>query len=440
MNKKFKIVLITVLAAIVLVVAVIVIASLVKPNAPAENSAPPVVAGTLPPTDEPENTPEPSPEHVNTVTSTLAVGGDIVMHTGLNGEAMGDTGYDYVPIFGILKDFIASADYSVCSLVTTFAEGANYTAYPLFKSPTDLAASIAQVGFNLVNTATSHCVDSFKDGIDYTLDTLDAAGLSHVGTYRTQEERDASGNRYMADINGINVAFLAYTCDTNSVPVAGFEYAASICALDYLGGGTKIDYDLMQADISSAREAGADIVFVFMSWGTEFATEPNEQQVEIADFLFENGADIIIGGHCRVPQRMELRTVKDTEGNERTGFICYSLGNMLSCQNDEYTDISALVNIQLTKDTDTGEVWISDVSYKPIYMADLYDYGINDYGWHYRMVDLHAAINSYESGTPWEFITDEVYRDMADALEAVHEFFGAELDSAVKDAAAATEE
>ncbi len=440
MNKKFKIVLITVLAAIVLVVAVIVIASLVKPNAPAENSAPPVVAGTLPPTDEPENTPEPSPEHVNTVTSTLAVGGDIVMHTGLNGEAMGDTGYDYVPFFGILKDFIASADYSVCSLVTTFAEGANYTAYPLFKSPTDLAASIAQVGFNLVNTATSHCVDSFKDGIDYTLDTLDAAGLSHVGTYRTQEERDASGNRYMADINGINVAFLAYTCDTNSVPVAGFEYAASICALDYLGGGTKIDYDLMQADISSAREAGADIVFVFMSWGTEFATEPNEQQVEIADFLFENGADIIIGGHCRVPQRMELRTVKDAEGNERTGFICYSLGNMLSCQNDEYTDISALVNIQLTKDTDTGEVWISDVSYKPIYMADLYDYGINDYGWHYRMVDLHAAINSYESGTPWEFITDEVYRDMADALEAVHEFFGAELDSAVKDAAAATEE
>lgn len=440
MNKKFKIVLITVLAAIVLVVAVIVIASLVKPNAPAENSAPPVVAGTLPPTDEPENTPEPSPEHVNTVTSTLAVGGDIVMHTGLNGEAMGDTGYDYVPIFGILKDFIASADYSVCSLVTTFAEGANYTAYPLFKSPTDLAASIAQVGFNLVNTATSHCVDSFKDGIDYTLYTLDAAGLSHVGTYRTQEERDASGNRYMADINGINVAFLAYTCDTNSVPVAGFEYAASICALDYLGGGTKIDYDLMQADISSAREAGADIVFVFMSWGTEFATEPNEQQVEIADFLFENGADIIIGGHCRVPQRMELRTVKDAEGNERTGFICYSLGNMLSCQNDEYTDISALVNIQLTKDTDTGEVWISDVSYKPIYMADLYDYGINDYGWHYRMVDLHAAINSYESGTPWEFITDEVYRDMADALEAVHEFFGAELDSALKDAAAATEE
>ena len=50
------------------------------------------------------------------------------------------------------------------------------------------------------------------------------------------------------------------------------------------------------------------------------------------------------------------------------------------------------------------------------------------------MVDLHAAINSYESGSPWDFITDAVYRDMKDALDAVHEFFGADLDSAVKDA------
>ena len=79
----------------------------------------------------------------------------------------------------------------------------------------------------------------------------------HVGTYRTQEERDESGNRFMADINGINVAFLAYTCDTNSVPVAGFEYAASICTTDYLSGGSDVDYELMQNDLAAAKEAGA---------------------------------------------------------------------------------------------------------------------------------------------------------------------------------------
>ena len=112
MNKKLKIVLITIAAAIVLVIAAIVIASLVKPAEQTEVTPPPVVADTAAPSEEPEETPDETPEHVNTVTSTLAVGGDIVMHTGLNGEAAGDTGYDYVPIFGILKDFIANADYS----------------------------------------------------------------------------------------------------------------------------------------------------------------------------------------------------------------------------------------------------------------------------------------------------------------------------------------
>ena len=434
MNKKFKIALITLAVTVVLVVAAVIIATLIKPDEAATQYSLPSadVSETAPATtQEPE--PSASPEHVNTITSTLAVGGDIVMHTGLNGEAMTDTGYDFEPIFGILKDFIANADYSVCSLVTTLGSG-NYTAYPLFKSPVDLATSIANVGFSLVNTATSHCVDSYKDGIDSTLDALDAAGLDHVGTYRTQEERDSSGNRYMADVGGVNVAFLSYTTDTNAVPVAGFEYAVSICATDYLTGGTEINYELIQTDLASAKEAGADIVFVFMSWGTEFATQPDELQYEIADFLFANGADIIIGGHCRVPQPMELRTVTDADGNERTGFICYSLGNMLSCQNDAYTDISALVNIELTKDTDTGETWISDVSYKPIYMADLYDYGINDYGWHYRMVDLHAAIDSYDTEDRWEFMTEDIYRDMTAALDAIHELFGEELDSAVKDA------
>ncbi len=434
MNKKFKIALITLAVTVVLVLAAVLIATLMKPDSQSHtepSELPSAGAVSVEGTDAPEETPEATPEHVNTVSSTLAVGGDIVMHTGLNGEAMTDSGYDYVPIFGILKDFIANADYSVCSLVTTLGSG-NYTAYPLFKSPVDLAASIANVGFSLVNTATSHCVDSFKDGIVSTLDALDNAGLDHVGTYRTQEERDSSGNRHMEDIGGIQVAFLSYTTDTNAVPVAGFEYAVSICSTDYLTGGTEIDYELMQNDLAAAKDAGADIVFVFMSWGTEFATEPTEQQQQIADFLFTNGADIIIGGHCRVPQPMELRTITDVDGNERQGFICYSLGNMLSCQNDEYTDISALVNIVLTKDTDTGEAWISDVSYKPIYMADLYDYGINDYGWHYRMVDLHAAIDSYTSDEPWEFMNDEIYKDMTSALEAVHTFFGAELDSAVK--------
>ena len=426
MNSKLKIALIAI--AVLVVLAIVIIVSLSVGGEPDVSATPQATAGVTP-SAAPSATPSEQPdEPSSTTTAVIAVGGDIVMHTGLNTEAYSSGEYDYTPIFGVLPDLISNADYAVCSLVSTLADGGTYTAYPLFRSPTSIADAISSVGFDLVNTATSHLADSYKDGIDSTLDALDAAGLNHVGTYRTQEERDSSGNRTMVDINGISVAFLAYTCDTNNVPVSGFEYAASICATDYLTGGTEIDYELMDSDIAAAREAGAELVFVFMSWGTEFSTSPSDLQYEIADGLISAGADVIIGGHCRVPQPMEMRTVRLDDGTERTAFVCYSLGNLLSCQNDDYTDISAILNIEITRNDDTGETVVSGVSYRPIYMADLYDYGINDYDWHYRVVDLHNAIAAWESGDDWGFMTEEIYTDMVIALEAAHEFFGGEFD------------
>lgn len=431
MNSKLKLVLIALAVIIALVVIVVIIASVAGGgDEPAETHAPTTsAAATTGSEPSAQPTAEPSGEPADVTTATIAVGGDIVMHTGLNSEAQTESGYDYTPIFGVLPDLVSDADYAVCSLVTTLvAEGSAYTAYPLFRSPTAIASAISSVGFDLVNTATSHLADAWKDGIDYTLDTLDAAGLSHVGTYRTEAERTESGNRTMVDINGISVAFLAYTCDTNSVPVSGFEYAASICATDYLSGGTEIDYELMDGDIAAAREAGADLVFVFMSWGSELSTEPSDLQYEITDSLIASGADVIIGGHCRVPQPMEMRTVQLDDGTERSAFVCYSLGNLLSCQNDQYTDISAILNLEISKDNSTGETSVTGVSYRPIYMADLYDYGINDYDWHYRVVDLHNAIAAWESGSDWGFMTEDIYNAMVTALDAAYELFGAEYD------------
>lgn len=421
MSKKSKIILVSIIAVVLLAAILGAVLLTLRNSEPQPTPTP-----TAQPTAEPTPTPEPVPEE--TVSATIAVGGDVVMHTGLNTEARSGDTYDYSPIFGIIADDIAGADYSVCSLVTTFAGGTDYSSYPLFRSPDSLAASLKGVGFDLVNTATSHALDSYKAGLDSTLDVLDAAGLAHVGTYRSQEERDAAGGITTVELNGISVAFLSYTCDTNSIPAAGFEYAVNCCTTDYLSGAKTVNYDLIAKDMAAAREGGADIIFVFMSWGNELASVPDELQNTLADYLFKQGADIIIGGHTRVPQPMEMREVTDIDGNTKTGYICYSLGNFISCQNDAYTNISAIVNIQLSKGVDSGKAWISDVGYEPIYMVDLYDYGINDYGWHYRLANLHAAIDAYDAGKPWAFMTGEIYVDMVSALDELHGFFGEELD------------
>ena len=72
-----------------------------------------------------------------------------------------------------------------------------------------LAYDLKEAGFDLLSTANNHTKDKGYDGIFRTLDVLDEAGLAHVGTYRSQEERDANSGIVVADVGGISVAFLS---------------------------------------------------------------------------------------------------------------------------------------------------------------------------------------------------------------------------------------
>ena len=74
-----------------------------------------------------------------------------------------------------------------------------------------------------------------------------------------------------------------------------------------------------------------------MHWGEEYKTVPNNEQNELANFLFENGADIILGSHPHVLQRMEKRNITLSDGTTKDGFIIYSLGNFVSGQVKENT-------------------------------------------------------------------------------------------------------
>lgn len=385
---------------------------------------------TPPPTVEPQETPEPEGfvEPTNAVSINLAVCGDVVCHTGLNAEAQTDDGgYDYTNIFAGATDVAIGADYALCTIETSFPETAEYTGYPLFKSPPQLAASLKAVGFDLINTASNHSMDGMKGGITRTLDVLEMNGLDHVGTYRSQEERDANNGILVKDINGISVAFLSYTYGTNAIPITGFEYAVNLFFNDYLDTLTEINYDRLRADMAAARDLSTDIILVQMHWGLEYETQPKDYQIELADFIFKEGADIIIGGHPHVPEPMELRHVVDNEGNEKTGFIVYSLGNFVSCQEDKYTDLTAALNLQIQKNLDTGETYLRNVSYAPLMMIDLNDYGVKA-SYRYMLWNLHAAIDSYNGGNNLGVINDVMFADLQQGLSDVQSIFGAEFD------------
>ena len=323
--------------------------------------------------------------------------------------------------------YVADADYAVATLETTFAGTAEYTGYPLFKSPDDLAVSLKSLGFDLINTGSNHCMDAFKGGLVRTLDVLEENGLAHVGTYRTQEERDESSGITVAEVNGIRIAFLSYAYGTNGIPVDDFPFVVNLIYKDYMTTLKEIDYERIDADMAAARALGADVIAVFMHWGAEYQTTPNRDQYALADHLFEQGADLILGGHTHVPEPMELRQVTDINGREKTGYICFSLGNLVSCQVDLYTNLTAVLNIDLEKDLGSGETVIKSVKYVPLYMMNLYDFGVTDAGWRYRLLDLYAATDAYNNGSS-DYMTEPMYRSMTEGLDNIHAIMGAEFD------------
>ena len=390
-----------------------------------EASLPAPVAASVDPV-EPTNTPAPEPEKPSVVNLTLA--GDLVMHTPLNDEVRTPDGsYDYSVLFEDVEHYISEADYALCCLEASMTGEPPWTGYPLFHVPDDLAYSLKDVGFDLINMASNHAVDGFKAGLDRTLDVLDDAGLDHVGTYRSPQERDANNGILVKEINGITFAFLNYTYGTNAIPIDEYSYAVNVYNNDYMTTLVDVNYDMLDADMAKARSLGTDIIVVSLHWGAEYMTSPNVYQRDLADYFFEQGADLVIGGHPHVPQPMEIRQIDNGDGTVRNGFLCYCLGNLLSCQTRTNTNLTAMVNLELTKDPETGKTEITGCEYVPMIMIYLPNYGISGAtaGWTRRLWDIRSAIADYESGDDrGGIITPYMYSQLQAALENCESIFG----------------
>lgn len=380
------------------------------------------------PVQTPQPTPEPTPEPTPSVVK-LTLAGDLVMHTPLHDEALqADGSYDYTPIFEDVAHYIEDADYSMCTLeAALIGDEGPWKGYPLFHSPDDLAYSLKDLGFDLINYASNHAMDAWHDGIIRTLDVLDDAGLEHNGAYRTPEERAENNGILVKEINGISFAFLDYTYGTNGFPVDDVSWGLNVYTTDYMTWCSKVDYEMLDADMAAARALDTDIIAVVVHWGGEYVTGATQYQTSLADYFFEQGADLVIGGHPHVPAPMELRTIENEDGTTRTGFVCYCLGNLISCQTRPYTDLSAMVQMEITKDAETGEAHISSAEYIPMLMLNITDYGMSKQtaGWGRRLWDIREAIADYEAGdTRGGVITPYMYQCLQDALADCERIFG----------------
>ena len=346
-------------------------------------------------------------EEQKDTTISMAVVGDIMCHSPNYKDAYNASAkkYDFSTFFPQIKSYISNADIAVGNLETTFAGGNKaYSGYPTFNSPPQLAKDVQDLGIDVLTTSNNHSMDSGYNGLINTIDTLDDLGISHTGTFKSEEDKNKI---LIKDVNGVKIAFLSYTYGTNGIAIPkGKEYCINL-----------IDKDLIKKQLESAKAQNPDVICVSMHWGIEYKLQPNTEQTDLADYLFENGADIILGSHPHVLEPMEKRTVTLSDGTKKDGFVIYSLGNFISAQKDKYTKDSIILNLKITKHSQ-GNITIDSYDYTPIYMQDNGANATN----RYELVDLEKKIKDYENGD--KSITAAAYKTYVAELKNVKTALG----------------
>lgn len=282
----------------------------------------------------------------------MVFAGDAMQHSRQLDNAKCSNGtYDYSSYFTALEPYIQSADFAVVNLETPLG-GKPYSGYPCFCAPDSYLSQLQSSGFDFILAANNHTLDRRDKGLLRTIDQFEEKQIPYAGIYRNKAQRD-SVCPVIADVKGFKIAFLNYTYGTNGIRIQGDV------VVDY------IDKPQITADINRARQMGAEIIVACMHWGVEYVLLPNQEQRKLADFLEEQGVDLIIGGHPHVIQPMEMRY------NEKHGkkvFVVYSLGNFISAMRTDDTRGGAMARVKISRNK-AGKAVVDTASYRLVFVS-----------------------------------------------------------------------
>ncbi|MCC3867197.1 CapA family protein [Terrisporobacter mayombei] len=311
-------------------------------------------------------------ENVETYEASILAAGDVMVHTPqLQAQYDYSNGtYNFDNNFKYVKKYIENADYSLANLETTLAgnDVYQYSSYPTFNSPNELADALKNAGFDLLSTINNHSFDKSDLGVNRTLSTLKEKGFDTVGT-----RKNSSSNEYIIkDINNIKVGITSYSygdVKNNNKYLNGIKISEE-CE-DKMNIFDSSDVNKAFETISSTTDKmkDSDLQVVILHWGKEYARKETDFQKQLSQKLCDNGVDIIIGSHPHVVEPVE--TITSTDGKNET-LVIYSLGNYISNQRREtvgaYSEDGLMVNINISKKANEQEAKVKKVTCIPTWV------------------------------------------------------------------------
>jgi len=255
------------------------------------------------------------------------------------GDKNNPDSYDFTYYYEYLKKDFNEADIVCANLETAFG-GAPYSGYPVFSSPVSLASQSFNKGINIFLAANNHICDKGEKGISGAIEAFDSIGVFHAGVYRNFDE-EYLRHPLNLRIREFKISILNYTYGTNGFNVPE-PYVVKM-----------LDTSIVKRDLAKAIMVNPDKIIVCVHWGEEYSLNTSSNQIWWEEFFYKHGADMVIGSHPHVPQKVTYKESPAPLGDEGrvSRITAFSLGNAVSNMSVENTRIGIMLEINIVNNS-----------------------------------------------------------------------------------------
>ena len=363
------------------------------------------------------NSQEKNAESEQETSARIMANGDLLYHDIIYISAKKSDGtYDFHENFEYVKPWLKQADLVLGDFEGTVNKDHYLAGYPLFNAPGEVMDAIKDAGYQVLDLAHNHILDSQIEGVVSTADAIEKAGMTPIGVY-THEPRDKAPI-VIKEVNGIKVALLAYSYGFNGIE-------QSISQEDYNRYLSDLDEDKMKAEIERA-EKEADITIIMPQMGVEYQIEPTEEQKKLYHKMIDWGADIIFGGH---PHVVEPAETVEKDGDKK--LIIYSMGNFISNQrietmqdveNAKWTERGVLMDVTIKKKS--GKTTIETAQAHPSWVSRTPKGGYSPEGYPLYLYQTYILEDFIEGGKYRSQLDEATKQRIDTAYQEMNEHVG----------------
>ena len=164
-----------------------------------------------------------------------------------------------------------------------------------YKGRPEAATALRGLGVVVAGLANNHILDFGLTGLADTQAALEGAGIAHCGAGGTES---AARRPAIIEVAGVRVGFLS-CMQRYDIYVDERSYASNA-----RGGCFRLRLPALHEELA-ALEDEVDVRIVLAHWGRNYRPV-TVQQERLAAGLVEAGADLVVGHHPHIPQRVQL--------------------------------------------------------------------------------------------------------------------------------------